>query len=282
MQTIDLNPLVSIVIPVYNGSDYLKEAIDSALAQTYQNVEIIVINDGSDDNGKTEEIAKSYGDRIRYFNKDNGGVASALNLGIDKMKGDLFSWLSHDDVYFPNKIEAQVTFARSLNKGNVIVYSDCQLIDENSNIIGDVFLDGVESKKLTSALLLNRSINGCSLLIPKRCFSNGLIFNEKLKTVQDYDLWFRMLQQYDFVHIKSVLIQSRQHSKQGSRLLRGTHKKESDRLFVETMGRIVNQPKDRFIILPVSKYFLKLALSYLTSGLINATAKAFQYAFQSR
>ena len=77
------NPLVSIVIPVYNGENYLKEAIDSALAQTYKNIEVIVVNDGSSD--KTDEICKSYGSKIRYFKKENGGVSTALNLGIEKM-----------------------------------------------------------------------------------------------------------------------------------------------------------------------------------------------------
>ncbi|MDR1982842.1 MAG: glycosyltransferase family 2 protein [Holosporaceae bacterium] len=91
------NPLVSMVTPVYNGSNYMREAIDSALAQTYKNIEIIVVNDGSTDN--TEDIALSYGDKIRYFKKENGGVASALNLAIENMKGKYFSWLSHDDAY---------------------------------------------------------------------------------------------------------------------------------------------------------------------------------------
>ena len=81
------NPKVSIVIPVFNGSNYLKEAIDSALAQTYKNIEIIVVNDGSDDKGETEKIAKSYGSKIKYFKKENGGVATALNFGIKKMTG---------------------------------------------------------------------------------------------------------------------------------------------------------------------------------------------------
>lgn len=72
-------PLVSIIIPVYNGSDYLEEAIESALNQTYKNIEIIVINDGSTDNGATEMIALKYRDQIRYFHKTNGGVSSALN-----------------------------------------------------------------------------------------------------------------------------------------------------------------------------------------------------------
>ena len=87
-------PLVSIIIPVYNGSNFMREAIDSALAQTYPNIEILVINDGSTDN--TREIALSYGDKIRYFEKENGGVATALNLGIREMRGEYFSGLSHE------------------------------------------------------------------------------------------------------------------------------------------------------------------------------------------
>ena len=93
------SPLISIVIPVYNGSNYLREAIDSALRQTYKNIEVLVINDGSNDNGATARIAKSYGKKIRYFEKPNGGVATALNMGIQKMRGEYFSWLSHDDLY---------------------------------------------------------------------------------------------------------------------------------------------------------------------------------------
>src|SRR3712207_962084 len=100
-----LNPKVSIVIPVYNGSDYLKEAIDSALGQTYEDIEVIVVNDGSNDGGQTEAIAKSYGDKIRYFSKENGGVASALNFGIKNMRVKWFTWLSHDDLFSQNRIE---------------------------------------------------------------------------------------------------------------------------------------------------------------------------------
>ena len=84
-------PLVSIVIPAYNASNYLAEAIDSALAQTYPNVEIIVVNDGSRDDGATRAVALSYGDQIRYFEKPNGGSSSALNTGIANMKGEWFS-----------------------------------------------------------------------------------------------------------------------------------------------------------------------------------------------
>lgn len=102
------NPKVSIVIPVYNGANYLKEAIDSALAQDYGNYEVIVVNDGSNDSGETEKIALSYGDKIRYLKKENGGVATALNFAIEKAEGEYVSWLSHDDAYFSNKLSSQI------------------------------------------------------------------------------------------------------------------------------------------------------------------------------
>ena len=108
-------PLISIVIPVYNGSNYLAEAIDSALAQTYPNFEIIVVNDGSNDDGATAAVARRYGDKIRYYEKENGGSSSAINYGISKMYGEWFSWLSHDDLYMPQKLQMEMGYLASLD-----------------------------------------------------------------------------------------------------------------------------------------------------------------------
>lgn len=118
------NPLVSIVIPVYNGSNYLAQAIDSALGQTYPNCEVLVVNDGSDDGGATAELALSYEEKIRYFEKENGGVATALNLGIRQMRGEYFAWLSHDDLYKPEKIELQVKAALDSGDRTRLVQSE--------------------------------------------------------------------------------------------------------------------------------------------------------------
>ena len=118
------NPKVSIIIPVYNGSDFMKEAIDSAINQAYKSIEIIVINDGSKDDGKTKNIALSYGNNIRYFEKENGGVATALNLGIKEMTGEYFSWLSHDDYYYPKKIEKQINFLKKQKNKEMILFSN--------------------------------------------------------------------------------------------------------------------------------------------------------------
>ena len=127
-------PLVSIVIPVYNGANYLSLAIHSALAQTYRNIEILVVNDGSDDNGATARIARLYGDRIRYFEKKNGGVASALNLAIGEAKGLFISWLSHDDLYTSDKIERQIAHLTEQPEPNrCVIYGDYSVF---SNVVG--------------------------------------------------------------------------------------------------------------------------------------------------
>lgn len=122
-------PIVSIVIPVYNGANYMKEAIDSALNQTYPNCEVIVVNDGSNDNGATEKIALSYGDRIRYIKKENGGVATAVNRGIKEMKGEYFSWLSHDDYYYPQKIEKQIEAIEKSGDKTAIAHSNFDFLN---------------------------------------------------------------------------------------------------------------------------------------------------------
>ena len=154
------NPKVSIIIPVYNGANYMREAIDSALAQSYNNFEVIVINDGSTDN--SEEIALSYGTKIRYFAKPNGGVSTALNLGIANMVGDYFSWLSHDDLYLKDKISTQIQFLSQLeNKDSSIIYGDWHAIDKNGFKLGDVDLL-VKDNELLLDLLITAPLHGCT------------------------------------------------------------------------------------------------------------------------
>ena len=127
-----MNKKVSIIIPVYNGEKYIKEAIESALNQTYTNIEIIVVNDGSKDN--TDEICKSYGNKIKYIKKENGGVATALNTGIKEAKGQYVAWLSHDDLYKENRIEKGMEVLSKLKDKNTIIFSNFELIDSNGKI----------------------------------------------------------------------------------------------------------------------------------------------------
>ena len=210
-------PKVSIIIPVYNGKEYMKEAIDSALAQTYDNLEILVINDGSNDGGMTDKIAKSYGNKIKYIKKENGGVSTALNLALKEMTGDYFSWLSHDDYYYPEKVEKEIIFLNENNLLNerVILYSDYDLMNENGKVTDHSVKDHQMLEQKPEYALLRGTVNGLTLLIPKKAFKECGNFDESLRCVQDYDLWYKMMKKgYKFIHLPEILVITRIHSKQ--------------------------------------------------------------------
>lgn len=209
-----VGPLVSIIIPVYNGGNYLAEAIDSALAQTYAHCEIIVVNDGSTDGGQTEQIAKGYGSSIRYISQANGGVASALNLGISVMGGSFFSWLSHDDLYEPQKIESQLALMEASASEDMVVYSDYRLFSDDGRQT-EIRQEETSPDGFRWRLVCSSSINGCTLLIPVHLLRAAGGFNEALRTTQDYELWFRLSARYRFVHLPQVLVAARCHQQQG-------------------------------------------------------------------
>jgi len=224
-----LSAEISIIIPVYNGSDFLRDAIDSAIAQTYSQSEIIVVNDGSTDDGATEEIAKSYGTRIRYFAKENGHVASALNYGISKMEGEYFSWLSHDDMYYPDKIALQVR-ALELLGDQTVVYSDYETLDVDTGVRIEHRLPATKPEQFRWSITVASRIHGCTLLIPRVCFNKCGVFDTTLRTTQDYDMWFRIAEYFQFVHVPGVVVAARIHSGQGTRQLSDIVVRECDTL----------------------------------------------------
>ncbi|XVN41147.1 MAG: glycosyltransferase [Rickettsia endosymbiont of Argas persicus] len=236
-------PKVSIIIPVYNGANYMREAIDSALAQTYKNIEIIVINDGSRDDGKTEQIALFYGDKIRYFSKENGGCASALNVGIENMKGEYFSWLSHDDVYYPNKVEHQVNILNKLENKDTILYCGYELINSKSQSLYFIKPDQKHSKeKLNIPLfaLLHGLIHGCTLLIPSKYFKEIGLFDETLKHTQDYDYWFKLFRIAPIYFDSEILIKSREHPEQSTHVV-PNQLKEAEALWSGFLEKITEE-----------------------------------------
>lgn len=271
----DCSRKVSIIIPVFNGANYMQQAIDSALAQTYTNLEILVVNDGSKDGGKTEEIALSYGNRIRYLAKENGGVASALNHGIKNMTGEYLSWLSHDDAYYANKIEHQVRFSRELEDKHVVLYSDFELVDSESSSLGFCRLDHSITMHPLRAIL-SASIHGCSTLVPKAVLERVGFFNEDLKTTQDNDMWLRIYQSgINFVHVPEVLIQSRVHSEQGQLRLRSINRSESIKFyslaFQQSSKAITRDGKGLLQVLARKR--INLPISVLRGGMKEGTEK---------
>jgi glycosyltransferase involved in cell wall biosynthesis len=233
-------PRISIVIPVYNGENYMAQAIDSALAQDYPDFEVIVVNDGSTDGGATDRIARGYGSKIRYISQENGGVGAALNTAIGAMTGSYFSWHSHDDLYLPNKLSHQVAILNSLPDKETILYSNYRLIDGNSKPIHEMRIEqlGTAEQLNTPLYPLTRGlIHGCTLLIPRVFFERYGLFDPALKTTQDYDLWFRMLRHVPIHFDARHLVCSRMHPGQGSRTLPQT-KTEGDRLWTRFIDEI--------------------------------------------
>jgi len=129
------SPLVSVIIPVYNGDRFIGEAIESVLQQTYQNFEIIVVDDGSTD--ATQAALQPYGDRIHYVLQSNQGVASARNRGVQMARGELIAFLDQDDFFLPNKLALQVScFEMQPNVG--IVHSGWRNVDPKKTPFADI------------------------------------------------------------------------------------------------------------------------------------------------
>ena len=140
------NPLVSIIVPVYNSEEYLSKCLDSLINQTYKNIQIVIINDGSPDN--SEIICKKYAEidsRITYVFKENGGVSDARNYGLDYSKGDIISFVDPDDWISSDAIEKIVRVM--IDDGSDIVSFGVKYVDENDNLIRTV---AVEKKECLS------------------------------------------------------------------------------------------------------------------------------------
>ncbi len=243
MEKVSSYPKVSIIIPVFNGSNYLREAINSALAQTYKNIEIIVVNDGSNDEGETERIAKSYGNKINYYYKENGGVATALNLGIKKMTGEYFSWLSHDDLYYQDKIEKQINFLETLDNKKVFLYSNYSVLQ--GQLITPVVHNHEMLIRKKKYSLLRGCVNGITILVPKAILDEMGEFDEQLRATQDYDYWRRIEAKYEFIHMENVLSITRLHPSQDT-MVSPKVVTEGDLLWIDMIKKLTTKEKIQY------------------------------------
>lgn len=207
------NPLVSIVIPVYNSESTLEETLTSALDQTYSNIEVLVVDDGSTDD--TMKICKKFENKIKYYHKQNGGIASALNSGIKNMSGQWFKWLSSDDILVKDAVKQLLNMAEK-EKG-MIVYSDYIKIDKDGKNIGlhqEPVLNDYFS--FASKLWIQYIGNASSILIHRSCFEKVGLFDESLRFCEDYDWWLRaaLIHKYNFLHLRELILKYRIHPKQ--------------------------------------------------------------------
>jgi len=243
----EFRPLVTIVIPVFNGSNYLKEAIDSALAQTYKNLEIVVVNDGSLDKGLTEAIALGYGDQLRYFSKQNGGTSTALNLGIRNMRGDYFCWLSHDDLYHPECVEAQIKTLADLDDKTTITMTDLCTMDENYQIMcadTNYTFDIKEWPPRAEARLypvIYMKLHGCQIMFHRSVFERVGLFDEEMLVAQDFEFFARAFREFPHVLIPRVLGTARDSSNRQGRRAESMGSVEYSRVFLSVIDSFLDE-----------------------------------------
>ncbi|GGA05413.1 glycosyl transferase family 2 [Paenibacillus marchantiophytorum] len=208
-----MHPLVSVIIPFYNCS-YVHQAIQSVLQQTYPNIEIIVVDDGSTQHA---DLILPFKNKVHYLGKKNGGTASALNHGIRMASGTYMAWLSSDDMFYPQKIQNQLSFM--LRNDSLVSYTPYDAMDANSHIyqrnIGHVMPGEIA---LCQGFIKGLNpINGCTIMVQRSVFDISGYFNEQLRFTQDYDMWVRlMLHGVKFDYVPEPLTMYRFHERMGT------------------------------------------------------------------
>jgi glycosyltransferase involved in cell wall biosynthesis len=201
---------------VYNGEQYLRFAIESVLHQTFQDFELVIVDDGSKDS--TPVISQSYGDRVRYLPQENTGVAGAFNHGLRLAAGRYISWLSHDDVFLSTKLEKQVAALQQIAEP-AICYTDVQMIDSSGAIIREYRLPQYDRQEALRHVLTGGEIcwASYSVMYDRRCVEEVGGYSESWRYTQDVDMLARFARRFPLIRVPELLMQVREHENRGVR-----------------------------------------------------------------
>jgi glycosyltransferase involved in cell wall biosynthesis len=215
------NPGVSVIIPNYNHTRFVTDAIQSVLNQTYRSYEIIVVDDGSTDNSR--EVVAGFGSQVRYIWQENQGLAGARNTGIRAARGELIGLLDADDQWLPEFLEKMVALADEYPEA-VVYYCSAQGMDTDGHDLPQVFGGPAVPPKLIYQLLLRANFLIPSTVVLRRStvLAAGL-FDQALRSCEDWDLWLRLLPERTFVGTSHCLVRYRLHGSSLSGNLSGMH-----------------------------------------------------------
>ena len=217
-------PKVSVITPTYNRAHFICETIDSVLAQTYKDYEIIVVDDGSTDN--TKEVLMRYGDKVRYFYQQNQGQATASNYAVSQSLGEYLAFIDDDDLWLPAKLERQVEVLEK-NPELGFVCSESHAFKENGQIV-HWKKEKLKTEDFQSMFDGNFIIHA-TVVLRKKCFQDVGGYDARLRTTQDYDLWLRLTRKYKFLYMNIPLTKYRVHN---HNLHKNLKQKLKDHLFI--------------------------------------------------
>jgi glycosyltransferase involved in cell wall biosynthesis len=210
-------PLVSIVVPSFNGAPWLREALDSLLAQTYPNIEILLLDDASTD--ETPAIAAEYEDRIRYIRQpQNMGIYDNVNIGIADAKGEFIATYHADDIYLPNIVEEQIAYLQAHPEVGAVFASDI-LVDANGREYGRIKLpkEVRGDRPLPYPVVLNTllSYKNNFLVCPTAMVRAsvhrdvGVYRQDKYRNTSDLEMWLRIAERYPIAVLEAHLMKYR-------------------------------------------------------------------------
>ncbi len=236
MSTASPTPQVSVIIPAYNGDRYIVQAVESVLSQTFTDLEIIVVDDGSTD--ATRQVLEPYLDRIRYIYQENQGVAAARNRGIKEAKGDLIAFLDQDDFFLPDKLAAQVAlFIASPSLG--IVNSGWRLVNEQGEIISDIKPWQYFPKLDLETWIVQMPVLPSAMMFSRKWLELAGGFNSEFDSVDDSDLVIRLtVLGCEAAWLPQVTVCYRQHDKNVS--IKKSLKQAN--LFIKLKQNFFNKP----------------------------------------
>jgi glycosyltransferase involved in cell wall biosynthesis len=235
----DTRPAVSVVIPAYNAAGFIRTALDSVLNQTFEDFEVVVVDDGSCDD--TASIVQGYGARVRLYSQRQGGASKARNHGISKATGELVAFLDADDLWRPRKLERQVDLFRRrpdlglVATGHEVVYDRFPTKVSRPDKRQRLFSDG----NVARSILINSGILTSSIMVPRKILRDLGGFNEDLRIGEDDDLWIRITVRHPADLVDEVLVRHR--------VREGSLSKDQELLFSDVLksldGLMVGDPK---------------------------------------
>lgn len=200
-----MTAVVSVIIPTFNREAFLKEAVDSVLAQDYPHAELIVVNDGSTDG--TEKLLRDYGSVIKVVSQDNRGVSAARNAGIKIASGDYVAFLDSDDIWLPSKLKRHFEYFD--NHPDVSICQTDEVWIRKGERVNPKKIHKKESGWIFERCVELCIVSPSAVILRKSVFDDIGMFDESLPACEDYDLWLRAALKYEIHTIEEKLIVKR-------------------------------------------------------------------------